>query len=65
MARARKQVRRAAQAKPGKQGSPAAPAAQGDLVVTHRHAAGSSTMAERCEFPHAVHKQSYCPDQHF
>src|SRR6516162_9362250 len=40
MARARKQVRRAAQAKPGKRGSPAAPAAQGDLVVTHRHAAG-------------------------
>jgi hypothetical protein len=35
MARARKQIRRAAQAEPGKRVAQAA-----DLVITHRHAAG-------------------------
>ena len=43
MARARKQVvRRAAEAEPGKQ---VRPAAQGDLLITHRHAAGIDVHA--------------------
>src|SRR5262249_9388846 len=40
MARARKQVHGAGQADTGKQGSRAAKATQGDLVITHQHAAG-------------------------
>lgn len=42
MARARKQVRRAAEAELGKQ---VRPAAQGDLLITHRHAAGIDVHA--------------------
>src|SRR5215471_5966083 len=42
MARARKQVRRAAEAELGKQ---VRPAAQGDLLIRHRHAAGIDVHA--------------------